>query len=80
MTWAPLEILLCSQKQIDRQTKLPANTLQMLSLPVSSIIAKRSIHFFQGLYYVVSNVRQGMCTQITHPTLGLWKDEHWEAT
>jgi len=48
------EIELCSQKRIERQTKFPANTLHMSSLHFRTVIAKRSVHFFQGLYCAVS--------------------------
>jgi hypothetical protein len=47
---------LCDQKRIDWQIKFPADTFHVLSLPIGGVIAKRGIHFFQGLYRIVSYV------------------------
>lgn len=38
------------------QAKFLANTFHMFSFPVGSIIAKCSIHFFQGLYHLVNGI------------------------
>ena len=48
------EIKLCSQKRIERQTKFPTDTFHMSSLHFRTVITKRGVHFFQGLYRAVS--------------------------